>query len=144
MKTAAPIPTPGYAVGLACGLVVPFVWGGWIVASRFGVTHGLTPWDVTALRVGVGALIVLPLVAMRGFGGLPLWKAAVISVGAGAPFALASFGGMSLAPVVHAGVLTHGTMPIFAPIFGFLSLGLRQSRVQIGRASCRERVCQSV
>lgn len=123
---------PGFAVGLACGLVVPFMWGGWIVASRFGVTHALTPYDVAALRVGAGALIVLPLVLMRGFSGLPLWKAAVISAGAGAPFALASFGGMSLAPVIHAGVLTNGTMPLFAALLGLLWLGQRQTRLQLG------------
>ena len=113
---------PGFAVGLACGLVVPFIWGGWIVASRFGVLNALTPYDVAALRVGVGAIIVLPLLLTRGLAGLPLWKGAVLSFGVGAPFALASFGGMSLAPVIHAGVLTNGTMPIFATIVGYLWL----------------------
>ena len=123
---------PGFAVGLACGLVVPFIWGGWIVASRFGVLNALTPYDVAALRVGVGAIIVLPLLLTRGLAGLPLWKGAVLSFGVGAPFALASFGGMSLAPVIHAGVLTNGTMPIFATIVGYLWLRERPTRVQAG------------
>lgn len=121
-----------FLVGLACGLVVPFIWGGWIVASRFGVLHALTPYDVAAIRVGVGALIVFPLLLTRGLAGLPLWKGAVLSFGVGAPFALASFGGMSLAPVVHAGVLTNGTMPIFAAIVGFLWLRERPSKIQAG------------
>ena len=123
---------PGFAVGLACGLVVPFIWGGWIVASRFGVLNALTPYDVAALRVGVGAIIVLQLLLTRGLAGLPLWKGAVLSFGVGAPFALASFGGMSLAPVIHAGVLTNGTMPIFATIVGYLWLRERPTRVQAG------------
>jgi drug/metabolite transporter (DMT)-like permease len=113
---------PSFAVGVACGLVVPFIWGGWIVASRFGVLNSLTPFDVAALRVGVAAIIVFPLFTIRGFAGLPLWKGAVISFGVGAPFALTSFGGMSLAPVIHAGVLTNGSMPIFAAILGYLWL----------------------
>jgi len=122
---------PGFAVGVACGLVVPFIWGGWIVASRFGVLNALTPFDVAALRVGVAAIIVFPLFAMRGFEGLPLWKGAVVSFGVGAPFALTSFGGMSLAPVIHAGVLTNGSMPIFAAILGYLWLREHPSRPQL-------------
>jgi len=121
---------PSFAIGLACGLVVPFIWGGWIVASRFGVLHALTPYDVAALRVGVGAIIVFPLLLTRGLAGLPLWKGAVLSFGVGAPFALASFGGMSLAPVIHAGVLTNGTMPIFATIVGYVWLRERPTRLQ--------------
>ncbi len=113
---------PNYLIGLACGLSVPFIWGLWIVASRFGVTHSLTPYDVTALRVGVASVIVLPVLLTQGLGGLALSRAFVISVGVGAPFALASFAGMALAPVAHAGVLTNGTMPIFAALFGLLWL----------------------
>ncbi len=113
---------PNYLIGLACGLSVPFIWGLWIVASRFGVTHALTPYDVTALRVGVASVIVLPVLLTQGLGGLALSRAFVISVGVGAPFALASFAGMALAPVAHAGVLTNGTMPIFAALFGLLWL----------------------
>lgn len=123
---------PGVALGLACGLVVPFIWGGWIVASRFGVLNALTPYDVTALRVGVAAVIVFPMLLTRGFAGLPIWKGAVLSIGVGAPFALASFGGMSLAPVVHAGVLTNGTMPIFAALVGYFWLRERPTKVQAG------------
>lgn len=123
-------PQPRLPVGLACGLVVPFVWGGWIVASRFGVLNALTAYDLTALRVGVAAIIVLPLVLTRGLAGLPVWKGAVLTFGVGAPFALASFGGMTLAPIIHAGVLTNGTMPIFAALVGFFWLRERPSRSQ--------------
>jgi drug/metabolite transporter (DMT)-like permease len=124
-------PQPRLPVGLACGLVVPFVWGGWIVASRFGVLNALTAYDLTALRVGVAAIIVLPLVLTRGLAGLPVWKGAVLTFGVGAPFALASFGGMTLAPIIHAGVLTNGTMPIFAALVGFFWLRERPSRSQV-------------
>ncbi|MEK9900123.1 MAG: EamA family transporter, partial [Rhodospirillaceae bacterium] len=123
---------PGFAVGLACGLVVPFIWGGWIVASRFGVLNALTPFDVAAIRVGFAAILVLPLLLTRGLAGLPLWKGAVLSFGVGAPFALTSFGGMALAPVIHAGVLTNGVMPIFAAVIGSFWLRVLPSRYQMG------------
>jgi len=122
---------PNYLIGLSCGLAVPFIWGAWIVASRFGVTHSLTAYDVTALRVGVGSLIVLPVLLTRGLSGLALGRAVIISAGAGAPFALTSFGGMALAPVAHAGVLTNGTMPIFAALLGLLWLRERPGRQRL-------------
>lgn len=125
-------PAPSFAVGLSCGLVVPFIWGGWIVASRFGVLHALTPFDVTAIRVGVAAVVVLPLMLTRGLAGLPLWKGVVLSFGVGVPFALTSFGGMALAPVVHAGVLTNGVMPIFAAVIGYYWLRELPARAQMG------------
>jgi len=112
-------------------LAVPFVWGAWIVVSRFGVTHSMTPYDITALRIGVASLIVLPIVLTRGLSGLALARAFVISVGGGAPFALTSFAGMALAPVAHAGVLTNGTMPIFAAILGLLWLRERPARQRL-------------
>ncbi|MDA0342179.1 MAG: DMT family transporter, partial [Proteobacteria bacterium] len=122
---------PNYLVGLACGLAVPFIWGAWIVTSRFGVTHSLTAYDVSALRVGVGSLIVLPVLLTRGLSGLALGRAFVISVGAGAPFALTSFTGMALAPVAHAGVLTNGSMPIFAALLGVFWLRERPGRQRL-------------
>jgi drug/metabolite transporter (DMT)-like permease len=122
---------PNYMVGLACGLAVPFIWGAWIVASRFGVTHSLTAYDVSALRVGIGSLVVLPVLLSRGLSGLALGRAFVISVGAGAPFALTSFTGMALAPVAHAGVLTNGSMPIFAAILGVFWLRERPGRQRL-------------
>lgn len=124
--------SPSFGVGVACGLVVPFIWGGWIVASRFGVLNALTPYDVAAIRVGFAAVIVLPLLLTRGLAGLPLWKGAVISFGVGAPFALTSFGGMALAPVVHAGVLTNGALPIFAAVIGYVWLRETPTRPQAG------------
>lgn len=126
MNAAADVASrPALIVGLACGLVVPFIWSGWIVASRFGVTHALTPYDVAALRVGVAAIIVLPYALRHGLGGLGPGKALVVSAGVGAPFAVASFGGMALAPVAHAGVLTNGAMPLFAALLGYYWLGQR-------------------
>jgi drug/metabolite transporter (DMT)-like permease len=122
---------PNYTVGLACGLSVPFIWGLWIVTSRFGVTHALTPYDVTALRIGVASVIVLPVLLTRGLSGLALGRAIILSAGVGAPFALASFAGMALAPVAHAGVLTNGTMPIFAAILGILWLHERPARQRL-------------
>lgn len=41
------------------------IFTGWFV-SRFSVTRELRLWDVTALRFGIGAVILLPAVLLRG------------------------------------------------------------------------------
>ncbi len=117
-----------YLVGLIFGLSVPFIWGAWIVISRFGVITSLNAYDITALRVGVASLIVLPIVLTRGLSGLSVKRATIFSIGVGAPFALTSFLGMSLAPVAHAGVLTNGSIPIFTAILALIFLKQRFSK----------------
>ena len=117
-----------YLVGLIFGLSVPFIWGAWIVISRFGVITSLNAYDITALRLGVASLIVLPIILTRGLSGLSLKRATIFSIGVGAPFALTSFLGMRLAPIAHAGVLTNGSIPIFTAIFALLFLSERLSK----------------
>ena len=49
-------------IGLACALLLIFVWAGFHVAARLGSTQHLTPWDMGALRMGgafLGALLLL-------------------------------------------------------------------------------------
>ena len=123
--------SPNYMIGIFCGLAVPFIWGAWIVTSRFGVTQSMTAYDITALRVGIGSLIVLPIMLKYGFSGLSLYRGFIISIGAGAPFALASFTGMAIAPVAHAGIFTNGSLPIFTAIFGLFLLKEKPSHKRV-------------
>ncbi|WP_366655659.1 DMT family transporter [Fodinicurvata sp. EGI_FJ10296] len=110
-------------VGLVCGVSVTLIWSGWIVVSRFGVQQTLTIYDITALRFGVAAVIVLPFAIMdrswRRRPGLMV----LIAVSAGAPYALTAVAGMQYAPASHAGVFINGLLPIFAALIGWLWLG---------------------
>jgi drug/metabolite transporter (DMT)-like permease len=56
--------------GFAWAAVTVTIFAGWFVVTRFGVTHDLRVWDITALRFGVGALILLPVLFGR-IGRLP-------------------------------------------------------------------------
>lgn len=40
----------------ALGVAAASIWAGWIVIARLGLKTGLTPWDIAALRFGVGGL----------------------------------------------------------------------------------------
>ena len=41
------------------------VWSGFILVSRLGGKSPLTGWDVTALRFGTAALVLLPVWLLR-------------------------------------------------------------------------------
>jgi drug/metabolite transporter (DMT)-like permease len=76
-----------YVQGAACGVAAAAIWVGWNVITRLAVTTGLQKWDITALRLGVAGLVLLPVAARRrvaldrlGWSGL-----AAIIAGLGAP-----------------------------------------------------------
>ena len=43
-----------YTRGALCGLAAASIWAGWIVVARLGLRTSLAPWDIAALRFGVG------------------------------------------------------------------------------------------
>ena len=51
-------------LGFAWAAVTLLIFAGWFVVTRFSVTHNLRIWDVTAMRFGVGILVLCP--ALRG------------------------------------------------------------------------------
>ncbi|MGV2982020.1 EamA family transporter, partial [Camelimonas sp. ID_303_24] len=52
--------------GLLWAALSVAIFSGWFVVTRFSVTHELQVWDVTALRFGVGAVLLAPAVLRRG------------------------------------------------------------------------------
>jgi drug/metabolite transporter (DMT)-like permease len=95
-----------YAVATAC-LFTAFVLG-----SRAGLKTSLEPFDIAALRFGVGALVASPVFLRHWFGDLRIWQAAVLALTGGGGFALAAYTGFSLAPASHGSALIHGALPL--------------------------------
>ena len=119
-------------LGGAAAICVAFFWSGWIVISRFGVTHHLTIYDITGLRFGIGALVTLPYVIWsRAWRGLTPLRTVILTLTAGAPYALLSYSGFIYAPAAHAGVFMNGCLPIFTAIFAWIWIGQRSRLSQI-------------
>ena len=109
--------------GLVAGLLVLFIFSGTLVVSRIGAISSLTIYDVAALRFGVAALCVLPLIYKVSWINLTWYRAFVLAVIGGAIFALFLLGGFIYAPVADGGIIVNGTMPIFAAIFTWFIFG---------------------
>lgn len=117
---------PGFALAFAAMTI----WAGWFAVTRLSLTRALGAYDITALRLGVGALVLLPAF-LRGARGIPraAWREGVVlSACWGAPFVLLLSWGTGLSSAAHAAAITPSTMPVFAGLIGWAVLGDRPGR----------------
>lgn len=128
-------PAPSAAVlGVLLALLTISIWVGWFISTRYLVKTSLTTEDIVALRFGVGGIVLLP-VALRCYPRIlqmPLWKFAVIAIGAGAPYVLVTAGGLNFAPASHAAALTPGVMPLFVALLSIVLLKEQMSASRKG------------
>jgi len=84
--------TSDYIRGSLYGLGAVCIWASWNVAVRLGIRTSLTPWVITAIRLVVGGVILLPYLLRKGLAvdRLGWGGVAAIVVGAGAPMVLIS------------------------------------------------------
>ncbi|AXQ27180.1 DMT family transporter [Solimonas sp. K1W22B-7] len=102
------------------------IWTGFVLVSRMAGKGALTAFDVTALRFGVAAVILLPLLLIKGLGSLrnPRRLAACVLTG-GLGYALLCYSGFYFAPAAHGSILLSGTMPFLTAVLAWLFLGER-------------------
>ena len=92
-------------------------------SARYGVLHGLTPYDLTAIRYGVAAMLFIPVTARMGFarmGTLGWRRALILAAVAGPAFSLLLFTGLRFAPLAHGAVITPATIALTGLIMAAL------------------------
>jgi len=82
------------------------------LVSRAGLTSSLKPWDLAALRFGIGGLLLLPVLLRHGFGKVAPRDAFALALSGGLGFAACAYAGFALAPATHGAILLHGTLPL--------------------------------
>lgn len=123
---------PNRALGLACATVIIFIWSGFIVFSRAGVTGGLTAHDLTALRFIVAGVITLPFVWTWWPRHLPRRAVLMLSLcGPGAIYSVLMFSGLENATAAYGGVFANGSLPLFTMLLVLLVSGVAPGRRQI-------------
>ena len=119
-------------VGYACITAAVLIWAWWIVATRLAVLQGIAPLDLSLLRYGVPALVLLPWWWRQGLlpEGVPRWALAMM-MGWGAPFVILMALAMETAPVAHAAAIVPCVMPVFAAALARAMFGQRLGRAQV-------------
>jgi drug/metabolite transporter (DMT)-like permease len=116
--------------GLIWAALAVSIFSGWFVITRFSVTRELRIWDITALRFGIGALLLAPVLIRRvATLSLAAWgEGLVFAMLWGMPFVLLVALGLSLTSAAQAASIAPTLMPVFAGIFACAVLGERQGR----------------
>lgn len=113
-------------IGLLSAFGVIAIWSGFIVISRAGVTSGLTPYDVAALRFTVSGAIVLPFLRKWWPRHLPVRAKIVMALsGPGAVYSLLLYQGLSNSSAAFGGVFANGSIPIFTMLLMLALTGER-------------------
>lgn len=118
--------------GLLWAIVTVAIFAGWFPVTRLAVTSDLRIWDITALRFGVGALLLCPAILRPG-AWLPAsaWREGLVFAALwGVPFVLLVAFGLELTGAAQAAAVTPTLMPVFAGLFARAVLGERQGRAR--------------
>lgn len=118
--------------GFAWAALALTIFSGWFVVTRLGVTRELRIWDITALRFGVGAIVLLPTV-LRRQARLPAgaWAEGLLfALLWGSPFVLLVALGLKLTSAAQAATIAPTLMPVFAGVLAWIFLRAPQGRLR--------------
>jgi drug/metabolite transporter (DMT)-like permease len=125
--------------GYAAAVIATLIWASYPVVTRAGVTGSFAPQDLTLLRFGVGALLLLPWVVLhfRAIGRDAWLRGIPLTVFQGVGMAALVIGGLQFAPASHAAALGPGVAPAWVALLGFLVFSRRPSvRMIVGATLC--------
>lgn len=118
--------------GLAYASLTILIWASFIPISRWGGSAGLTAYDVTALRVGTAALVLLPWWLPRllrpQLCRLAWYQSAAFAGLAGLAYPLLTYSGFARAPGSHGAILISGLLPLFTTLAASMLLGEKVPR----------------
>lgn len=99
------------------------IWSGFVLVARLGGSSELNAFDITALRFGVAALILLP--AWLWWKPVSLFNKTMLSLAltGGIGYSILVYFAFNYAPAAHGAVLLSGLLPFFVPLVAFVMLG---------------------
>ena len=99
-------------LGATYGCAVVALFSGFVLVSRLGFASALTLPDLAALRFGIGAMVMSPVLMRHGLSGIRPGQALLLALLGGLGFALFAYAGFCLAPAAHGATLLHGTLSL--------------------------------
>jgi len=121
--------------GILAGLAVVMIWSGWIIISKWGVSHALTVWDVTGIRFATAGTLVFvyALLSKTSLKVIFTWPIILCSLCCGTFYVCASLIGLLISDAANTGVIINGTLPIMcAAILFFWKRGRLNNSQYVG------------
>jgi drug/metabolite transporter (DMT)-like permease len=129
--TPASLVASSALTGYLAALATVVIWAGFILVSRLGGKTGLTSWDIIALRLGTGGLILLPFcwsIPRSIWLNRRIWLMAAIG---SLCFLVLAYAGFKLAPAAHGAILMPGMQPFLVTALALVIMGARPSRKRL-------------
>lgn len=113
--------------GYIYGFITVAMWAGFVLLSRLAQASGLNSFDLTALRFGTAAFLLLP--AWLFWQRVPLFtvQTLVLTITGGIGYALCAYSAFHFAPASHGAVLLSGVLPFFVTLVAWFLLGEKPS-----------------
>jgi drug/metabolite transporter (DMT)-like permease len=123
---------PSVLAGIGWAALTVTIFAGWFVVTRFSVTRELRLWDVTALRFGIGAVILAPSVLLRGRRlAAARWREGLLYACLwGVPFVLMVALGLQLTSASQASAIAPCLMPVFSGVLAAVLHREAQGRIR--------------
>lgn len=130
------MPNPAVGIarsGYAFAAATVMIWSGFVLLSRMAGKSSLNGNDLTALRFGTAALILLPAWWFRWRVPLFTRRMFTLALVGGLGYSLVAYWSFRFAPAAHGAVLLSGMLPFFVAAVAWGLLGERP-RARLGHA----------
>jgi len=117
--------------GYIFALITASLWASFVILGRLAGSTSLNPFDLTALRFAVAAVILFPLWLFRYRFSLLSPRLMVLAFLGGVGYALGAYGGLALAPASHGAVLLSGILPFFMALVAWMILGEKPTAASV-------------
>jgi len=107
-------------------LLSVLIFGSNFALSRHAFLHGITPYDLLALRFGTAGLLLLPLFLRPGLascGGAGWGRGPLLFLSSGLPMTFLMMMGLTMAPAAHGATIGPGTVTIIGIIGSVVLFG---------------------
>ena len=106
-------------VGYVLAGVTVTLWASFVLLSRVAGKSHLNPFDLTALRFSVAAVLLLPVWLFWKRESIFNRQMLVLALLGGIGYALGAYSGLARAPASHGAVLLSGVLPFFMTLMAF-------------------------
>lgn len=107
------------------------IWSSFVLLSRTASQHHISSFDLTALRFGVAALVLLPAWLLWLKSQILFGRMVILAAIGGLAYSLLVYSAFQFAPAAHGGILLSGTLPFWVTLYAAILLKERPNRQRL-------------
>jgi drug/metabolite transporter (DMT)-like permease len=102
-------------------LLTMLIWGSFSIISRLNAQWHISAWDITALRLGIAVMVLLPiLIYRRDLAFLARTETVILALFGGVAYCLTVYSAFLYAPVAHCAIFLNGCIPLCTALAAYV------------------------